>query len=158
MSYVTKVLQPGERLVHSTGPHWFVYLHAIGFAFLAVAAAILAFIVIDANANANAQLAASIALAVFAALAAIAWLRGFVRRCTTEIAVTDRRIIFKRGVLRRHTVEMNMDKVESVNVDQSIMGRIFNYGTVLIHGTGGDLEPLRNIAGPIELRNHVTAA
>jgi uncharacterized membrane protein YdbT with pleckstrin-like domain len=158
MSYVAKVLQPGETLVHSTGPHWFVYLHAIGFALLAVAAAILAFIVIDANANTNAQLAALIALAVFAALAAIAWLRGFVQRSTTEVAVTDRRIIFKRGVLRRHTVEMNMDKVESVNVDQSIMGRIFNYGTVLIHGTGGDLEPLRNIAGPIELRNHVTAS
>ena len=53
---------------------------------------------------------------------------------------------------------MNMDKVESVNVDQTLLGRIFGYGTVVVHGTGGGLEPLPNIASPITFRNHVTAA
>ena len=72
--------------------------------------------------------------------------------------MTDRRVVYKTGLIRRHTIEMNMDKVESVNVDQSILGRIFGYGTVDIRGTGGGLEPLRNIRDPLAFRNHVTAA
>jgi len=52
---------------------------------------------------------------------------------------------------------MNMDKVESVDVDQSFWGRIFNYGTIVVHGTGGSLEPLPRIDRPIEFRNKVTA-
>ncbi|HZS84249.1 MAG TPA: PH domain-containing protein [Stellaceae bacterium] len=154
MSYVAKVLQPGETVRYVTGLHWFVYLHAIGFAILAIGAVVLALQLIDPTG----QLAALVLAAALALAAAIAWLRGFIQRRTTEIAVTDRRIIYKRGLLRRDTVEMNMSKVESVNVDQSIAGRIFGYGTVTIHGTGGDLEPMRNIAAPIRFRNHVTAA
>jgi uncharacterized membrane protein YdbT with pleckstrin-like domain len=98
----------------------------------------------------------SISLLCFAAAllsAAGAWLR----RWTTEIAVTDRRIIYKRGLIRRHTIEMNMDKVESVDVDQSVLGRIFDYGDVLVRGTGVGFEPLQMIAAPIALRNAVTA-
>ena len=53
---------------------------------------------------------------------------------------------------------MNMDKVESVNVDQSLLGRLLGYGTVTVHGTGGGIEPLPDIASPIAFRNHVTAA
>ena len=77
------------------------------------------------------------------------------RRLGTEIAVTDRRIILKRGLIQRHTIEINMDKVESVDVDQSILGRIFDYGTVTVHGTGTGIEPLRNVSAPIALRNAV---
>ena len=69
----------------------------------------------------------------------------------------DRRIIFKAGLLRRHSIEMNMDKVESVDVDQSIFGRIFDFGTVLIRGTGTSLEPLAKIENPLKLRSQITA-
>jgi uncharacterized membrane protein YdbT with pleckstrin-like domain len=79
------------------------------------------------------------------------------RRWTTEIDVTDRRIVYKRGFIRRHTVEMNMDKVESVDVDQSILGRMLNYGDITIRGTGVGIEPLHNIDAPLEFRNQVTA-
>ena len=76
---------------------------------------------------------------------------------STEIAVTDRRIIFKRGLIRRHTVEMNMQKVESVDVDQTLMGRLFNYGNVTVRGTGSTFETLRMIDSPLKLRSTVTA-
>jgi len=79
------------------------------------------------------------------------------RRWTTEIDVTDRRIVYKRGFIRRHTVEMNMDKVESVDVDQSILGRMLNYGDITVWGTGVGIEPLYNIDVPLEFRNQVTA-
>jgi uncharacterized membrane protein YdbT with pleckstrin-like domain len=93
-------------------------------------------------------------------------------RWITEIAVTDRRIIYKRGFINRHTEEMNMDKVASVDVDQSILGRILDYGTVHVLGTGGSqavdransdrsvargIEHLHRIASPLALRNAITA-
>jgi uncharacterized membrane protein YdbT with pleckstrin-like domain len=96
-------------------------------------------------------------LAVGAVGTIITWLRAWIRRVSTELAVTDRRVIFKRGLIRRHTVEMNMDKVESVDVDQSILGRIFNYGDVTVRGTGASIEPLRMIGDPLHFRSRVTA-
>ena len=78
-------------------------------------------------------------------------------RWTTEIAVTDRRVIYKRGFINRHTIEMNMDKVASVDVDQSVPGRLLNYGTVTVQGTGMSFEPLRRIKSPLSLRNAIIA-
>ena len=71
--------------------------------------------------------------------------------------MTDRRIVYKRGFIRRHTVEMNMDKVESVDVDQSILGRMLNFGDITIRGTGVGIEPLHDVDAPLEFRNQVTA-
>jgi len=79
------------------------------------------------------------------------------RRWTTEIAVTDRRVILKRGFIRRATMEMNLAKVESVDVDQTLSGRLFNYGNVTIRGTGSSFEILRTIDAPLKLRSTVTA-
>jgi uncharacterized membrane protein YdbT with pleckstrin-like domain len=100
----------------------------------------------------------SLFVAIFSAIAAMgAFIPAWFRRWTTEIAVTDRRIILKRGFIRRHTIEMNMQKVESVDVDQTLIGRLFNYGTVTIHGTGSSFENLRMIDAPLKLRTTVTA-
>ena len=66
-------------------------------------------------------------------------------------------MIYKKGLIRRQTNEMNMDKVESVDVDQSILGRLLNYGDITIRGTGVGLEPLHDIDAPLEFRNRVTA-
>ena len=76
---------------------------------------------------------------------------------TTEIAVTNRRVISKRGFIRRHTAEMNMDKIESVTVSQSILGRILDYGSIHVRGTGEGIETLNRIRAPIALRNCITA-
>src|SRR5271154_5352459 len=90
-------------------------------------------------------------------LASFAIARGYIARWSTEIAVTDRRIIFKRGLIRRHTVEMNMQKVESVDVDQTLLGRLFNYGDVTVRGVGSTFERLNFIDAPLRLRTTVTA-
>ena len=74
--------------------------------------------------------------------------RAWFHRWTTEVAITNRRIILKRGFVRRHTIEMNMDKVESVDVDQSLLGRLFNYGDITVRGTGEGFERLRMIDAP----------
>jgi uncharacterized membrane protein YdbT with pleckstrin-like domain len=152
LSYIAKVLQPGEHIVHRTGPHWLVYLRALLLLVLAVAAYIAA-----TAGSGDPSLVLRILAAALLLLALIAWFHAFLTRATTELAVTDRRIVFKRGLIRRHTVEMNTAKVESVDVDQSILGRIFGYGTVTVRGTGGSIEPLRGIAGPLAFRSSITA-
>jgi uncharacterized membrane protein YdbT with pleckstrin-like domain len=78
----------------------------------------------------------------------------------TEVAVTNRRVIYKRGLVSRTTAEMQMDKIETVQVDQSILGRLLDYGRVTIKGTGAGVESFgamdEPIAAPLQLRNHIT--
>ena len=151
MPYVDRVLQEGESVRHIARISWVTYLPGL---FLWVVAGVLAGLL--PSAPALHFLVLTVAAIVFI-IGTILLARAWFHRVTTEIAVTDRRIIYKRGFVRRYTVEMHMDKVESVDVDQSILGRLLDYGDVIIHGTGMGIEPLPNIDHPLELRNHITA-
>lgn len=71
---------------------------------------------------------------------------------TTELAVTNKRIIAKIGFINRTTVELMHNKVESLNFNQSVLGRILNYGTIFVNGTGGKSAPVKRIAAPLILR------
>jgi uncharacterized membrane protein YdbT with pleckstrin-like domain len=73
-------------------------------------------------------------------------------RYSDEFAITNKRIIVKTGLISRKTLEMNLSKIESVNVDQSVLGRMLGYGTIRIIGTGGTREEFPNISNPIEFR------
>ena len=143
MKYVRRVLQPDETIVYTSRLHWLIYLPA--FFVLLVA---LGFLIVSAKFPGDFETVLKWAAAVIAALAMVSWLRALLRQLTTELAVTDRRIIYKTGLLARHTIEMNRSKVESIDVDQSIFGRLFGYGTIVVRGTGGSLEPIRMISRP----------
>jgi uncharacterized membrane protein YdbT with pleckstrin-like domain len=80
------------------------------------------------------------------------FLAPVIDRWQSEFVITNRRIIIKTGFISRKTVEMNLSKIESVNVDQSVFGRILGYGSISIIGTGGTNETFHNIAKPIEFR------
>ena len=71
---------------------------------------------------------------------------------TSEYAITNKRVIIKVGLIRRRTVEMNISKIESINVDQSILGRILGYGDISIVGTGGTKESFDTLSSPIQFR------
>jgi uncharacterized membrane protein YdbT with pleckstrin-like domain len=149
MKYIEKVLQPGEKIVFSSTLSWAVYFPSVLLWLAALALAV-----------AGSALPASVwlwAALVVALLAAASSAKAWFRRWTTEIDVTDRRVVYKRGFIRRHTIEINMDKVESVDVDQSLFGRLFDYGDIVIRGTGAGIEPLRGIDSPLAFRNAVTA-
>jgi uncharacterized membrane protein YdbT with pleckstrin-like domain len=150
MRYIQRILQPGENLLYTTKIHWIVYLPGV----VTWIAAIAVFVIGVGSSRREIWLLTALLLAL---IAAISTLRAWFKRWTTEIDVTDRRIVYKRGFIRRHTVEMNMDKVESVDVDQSLIGRIMNFGDIVIRGTGEGIEPLHNIDAPLAFRNHVTA-
>lgn len=78
--------------------------------------------------------------------------QAYIRYKTTELAITSKRVIVKTGFIRRSTVEINLSKVESLQVDQEVMGRMFNFGTLTISGTGTTHAPINGIADPIEFR------
>jgi uncharacterized membrane protein YdbT with pleckstrin-like domain len=150
MSYVGKVLQPGEQVVHVGRLHWIMYLPAvivfcIGLAVLAIPS--------PSDNRAIIYIISGVLLLIAAVSAFRAWFKQF----TTEIAVTDRRIIYKAGFISRHTAEMNMHRVETVAVEQGIIGRMIGYGTVHIRGTGAGIENLTMISDPLALRSAITA-
>jgi uncharacterized membrane protein YdbT with pleckstrin-like domain len=148
MSYVQNVLQPGEQIRHIARIHWITYLP--GFLVLIVAAA-LAIWIFAAGGNSVWYAAPAVTAVAGLILCFNAWFH----RWTTEIAVTNRRVIYKTGFIRRDTNKMHMDKVESVRVDQSIPGRILDYGDVTVLGTGEGFETIRTIAAPLALRNQI---
>jgi len=146
-SYVDSVLAEGERIVYRAAiSHWKFFLsYLVGGLFLLTALG--AYIATGNHADAS---LAMVAIPLVIGLAVI--LTAVIRRQTTELVLTDRRIITKRGLVSRDTVEMNLNKVESLHVNQGLMGRILDYGDVTVVGTGSSLEPLRGIASPLELR------
>jgi uncharacterized membrane protein YdbT with pleckstrin-like domain len=153
MSYVQRVLQPGEAVVHQARLHPLIFLPAALWLVIA-----LALLVASGQFTGDVGFAFEAAAALFALVAFASWARAAIRRVTTELAVTDRRVIYKSGLFARHTLEMNRSKVESVDVDQSILGRIFGFGTIIVRGTGGSLEPIRMISDPLTFRSHITAS
>jgi membrane protein YdbS with pleckstrin-like domain len=154
MRYVRRVLLPGETIVYATRLHPVVYWRAILLLIIAIIFAVSAWYTIQ---NQNLGLALAIAGAIFALLALSSALGAFIRRASTELAVTDQRVIYKTGLLARHTLEMNRGKVESVTVDQTVSGRLSGYGTVVVRGVGSAFEPIRNIADPLTFRNYLTS-
>jgi uncharacterized membrane protein YdbT with pleckstrin-like domain len=144
MGYVESVLAPGERVVHRAAvSHWmFAASYFVGVLCIIGAGAVVYF---DRS---RGPLIAAAATVVGLAFIIVA----LVRRGTTELVLTDRRIIAKRGFIARATVEMNLSKVESLHVNQGLFGRLLDYGDVTVVGTGSSLEPLRCICGPLELR------
>jgi uncharacterized membrane protein YdbT with pleckstrin-like domain len=151
MSYVQRVLQPGEVVRHTATAHWIVYWPG-ALCIVAALAAVAWAGFLPADWARWVRWLAALLTVVGMVLLVREWFGWW----TTEVAVTNLRVIYKTGLIKRTTNEMNMDKVESVKVDQSILGRLLDYGTVTITGTGAGLEALPSVAQPIELRNSIT--
>jgi uncharacterized membrane protein YdbT with pleckstrin-like domain len=153
--YIDEILQPGEKVLYSTNAHWIFYFEAI-MAWI-VALALLIVSVTVATAVPSLVLACWAGAAVVA-LAALYWtIRGWFHRLTTETDVTDRRVVHKTGFIKRRTFEIALDKIESVDVDQTIAGRILNYGDVTIMGVGEGRQRISTIASPLAFRSAITA-
>jgi len=151
MTYVDNNLLPGERVVYRAQLHWSFYLTPMSWLLMSF---VLGLWGLTPNQDLMRGFACSLAPILF--LGGVAGLGALaLAASSTEFAVTDRRIIAKAGVLRRRSIEILLSKVESVGFSQPLLGMIFNYGTVVVAGSGGTREPFRNIANPQELRRQV---
>jgi hypothetical protein len=140
MGYIDSNLLPGETIVQRSRLHWVIFMKAavvvaVGFALLLIEPRTIGLIVI----------------AIGAAMAVPPW----IARISSEFGVTSRRVIVKIGVVQRRTVELLIRQVEAISVDQSIAGRLLNFGTVTLTGTGGVRETFRNISNPLEFRRSI---
>jgi len=151
--YIDEILQPGEKVLYSTNAHWMYYLPAIG---AWVAALILVALSGMTAAVPILTLACLGAAAVIGLIALYLTFKAWFHRWTTETDVTNMRVVHKTGFIQRRTFEMALDKIESVDVDQSIMGRFLNYGNVTINGVGEGRETIRTIASPLAFRSAIT--
>jgi uncharacterized membrane protein YdbT with pleckstrin-like domain len=136
MSYVENNLMPNETVRAQANLHWKVYVPGSLVVVLGIA-------VVPVT-----RTGAGILLLI----AGVVLLKAYIKVATTELAVTNRRVVAKFGFLRRTTIELLHAKVESLRVEQTIPGRIFNFGSILIHGTGGATTPIPDIARPLAFR------
>jgi uncharacterized membrane protein YdbT with pleckstrin-like domain len=147
MSYIDQSLVGGETLLHRAHISWWSQLGLLVLALVAFAAA-AAFGVMAPVDRTTAQMACGAIV-----LVGLAFLvRAFIRVKSTELAITSQRVIAKFGFVQRHTVEINLSKVEALRVDQGFLGRILNFGTIHITGSGGSVEPIPQIADPLVFR------
>ncbi len=155
MKYVQRVLQPGEVVVHETRLHWLIFLRAIMLTIVTVALFIGAIAADSWYPDLGTTMRIGAGLVALWAL--VTWFFAWLKRVTTEFAITDRRVIFKTGLISRRTIELDRSKVEGANVDQTVPGRLLNYGTIVLRGTGATHQPIRYIADPLTFRSHITA-
>ncbi|HEX9741490.1 MAG TPA: PH domain-containing protein [Nitrospiraceae bacterium] len=149
MGYVKRVLRSDEVIVYRGKLHWTIYIYAMLFAAAGIG---LLFLAQAFPRFETAMIVSAVTAFILAFLAAVkAWFDQWI----TEICVTSHRVIYKRGFIWRHTSEMNMQKVESVTVRQSLLGRLLDYGTIHVRGTGEGIEHLHRIDSPVELRNAI---
>jgi len=145
MSYVETNLIPGEQVFYKTGLHWSVLVGPVLFG--AIFGLVGLFLLFAGDTR--------IVGFLFLVFAGLLILLGYLARKATEMAVTNKRIIIKVGLLSRRTLELLLSKVESIGVEESLVGRMLGYGSVVVRGTGGTPERFNTIAHPIEFRKQV---
>jgi uncharacterized membrane protein YdbT with pleckstrin-like domain len=150
MSYYAKVLQADEQVRYLGKLHWTIYRNSIVLGILTVIVGIYAL-----SLEQDHRPIVLVGAGILALLTIVSFLGRWFVRVTTEIVVTDKRVIHKTGWIARRTEEINISKVETVDVTQGVLDRIVDSGTVLIRGIGGSWEPLRRVASPLQLRNAI---
>jgi uncharacterized membrane protein YdbT with pleckstrin-like domain len=163
MSYVTKNLVPGETLLFQTRHHWVVLVGPllVGLLLGVLGAVLLADAAAEKNGSGVQALDSigpgGLALigVILLMIALIISAYGLTKRNATEMAVTNRRVLIKTGMASRKTLDLMLSKVESVAVEETFLGRMLGYGSVVVRGTGGTPESFVLIAHPQEFRQSV---
>ena len=154
MSYVESNLIPGEQVLYKTGLHWIVFFWP---AFFAAIFGLVGLPLLIGSMWESTGRGGEAALTGFSflAVAGLLVLVGYLTRKATEMAVTNKRVVIKTGLLSRRTFELLLSKVESIGVEEGLLGRMLGYGSVVVRGTGGTPEPFKNVAHPLEFRRQV---
>jgi uncharacterized membrane protein YdbT with pleckstrin-like domain len=150
VGYLEKNLLPGETVAYRAHLHPVIFLQAVVFGLIGLGFVVFGLV--------NPGLAAFWVLgAMFLIYAGTFGVGRAIHYLSSEFAITNKRVVIKVGFINRKTLEMVLTKVETIRVDQSILGRLLNFGTIIVTGTGGTNEPFTSIANPLEFRRQVQA-
>ena len=157
MSYVEKHLIEGETIIFETRLHWIVLVapFLLGLLFGLTGVAMFVLSARTPADNSVASQSMTILGAACLAIALIFIVRGILMRNATEMTVTNKRVFVKVGLAARRTIELLLSRVESIGVEESVMGRMLGYGRVIVHGTGGTPEVFNMLRIPLEFRTQV---
>jgi uncharacterized membrane protein YdbT with pleckstrin-like domain len=144
MGYVENNLLPNEEITYHARLHWIIY------ALPAVVFVIAILLVLGGG--------GWIAGSVLGVIAFVLFLPPWIKASSSEFAITNKRVLIKVGLIRRHSLELLLQKVEGIGVDQGILGRILGYGTITVAGVGGTNEAFRMISNPLEFRRQVQSS
>ena len=144
MSYIERNLNPNETVVHRAKLHWIIFLKPIIFWIISVSLA--------RSQSEDIVVWGWLMIIMIAIPYSISILITYL---TSEFGVTDKRVIAKIGFIRRTSLETLLQKIEGIDVDQGILGRIFNFGLITVRGVGGSSKPIKNIAAPMDLRRAI---
>lgn len=147
MGYIEQNLMQDERIRYQTKLHWIVFASPF---FLIVIGLVFVF-----SMRSDTPAGLAIFSSLFFLVGILLAVSRFIAYKSSEFAVTNKRVLIKVGFIRRHSLELLLQKVEGIGVDQGILGRIFGYGTIIVTGTGGTKEPFKNIGDPLAFRKHV---
>ncbi|HEY3928935.1 MAG TPA: PH domain-containing protein [Candidatus Koribacter sp.] len=157
MSYIDHNLIPGEQVIYRTRLHWIVIFWHLVFGLILVAVGVYVAAGMPGTSVIQPDQAhyARIGGAVLLGIGLLLIIISFVRRNSVEMAVTNKRVTVKVGLVSRSTEEMMLTRIESIMVDQSLMGRMFGFGTITLRGVGGTPDPFPRISHPLEFRRQV---
>lgn len=152
MAYVEKILLPDERIVYAAVLHWVIYLHGL---VITASAGLIAFfsnpfLCLAFGERLGNQFTKPFGLlAMIAVIVGAALLLGaYIRQTSTEIVITNKRLIAKYGFVSRTTYEILINRITGANFDQTVIGRLMGFGTILVHGAGGEISPIDHVADP----------
>ena len=143
MNYIDKTLLPGEKIIYRSHPHWIVVFRSLVGLIL-----IAGFLMI-------AGLHTLLIISLFSLLGLVACLSGLIVYYSSEFGITDKRVIMKSGFINRYAFENSLDRIEGIEINQSIMGRILDYGSIRIRGVSGINELFSAVRYPFRFRYKV---
>jgi uncharacterized membrane protein YdbT with pleckstrin-like domain len=145
MSYIDGNLLEGEQVVYRTRLHWLLFIGPV--LFTAVVLLPIAWFLYNGTWSSFTWIPLALGLLVL--------LATFIKRQSSDFAVTNKRVMMKVGVFSTRSVELLLSKIEAIAVNQSFIGRIFGYGDIVVTGSGGTREAFSHIEGPLEFRRAV---
>ena len=148
MSYIDRNLMDGEHIVYRGRLNLIIFIWPI--VWFIIALALFGIGVNSTEANVRTLMVAI--GGIFALIAAVTFMRPFIQYVTSEFGITNRRVTVKTGLFRRKSLEVLLNKIEGIQVNQSILGRLLGFGSITVTGTGGTKDPFHNIAAPFEFR------
>jgi uncharacterized membrane protein YdbT with pleckstrin-like domain len=144
MGYVESNLLPNEQITYRAKLHWIIY-----------ALPVIVFLIAIVVALGGGGWIAGMAIAI---VGFVLFLPPWIKATSSEFAITNKRVLIKVGLIRRHSLELLLQKVEGIGVDQGVLGRVFGYGTITVSGVGGTKETFQMISNPLEFRRQVQAS
>lgn len=152
MSYIENNLLDDERLIYRAYLHWIIFAKPIFWFVLTIVLYLTIPLYMQETGKELPVHLGNVVVLVSAIVTFLSALKAYLRYISSEFGITNRRIIVKLGFIRRNTYENFLQKIESIQVHQSILGRLFGYGTVVLRGTGGSTEMYGLISVPLVFR------